>query len=1341
MADVPADGSAAPGVSLNLGFDLDNLEIDAGVTGLSSPLQNLLSQLPAGIQAFLAWLPDLDLSQAETVLNFQSGAFGSYVAVSDGQNVLASTYLFAGTVSGDTQAAVGLTLNLPADLSATPLFGPLLSGVKISNLGVSYATAALDADQIILPAGSPPPTDVAEGLGLTFTVDAGGSAQSFALAGSSDGSGNGSGNGSQDNAASARASQADAAADLPPSEAGSASSGGGPPITWFAVQKSLGPLTVDQVGVVASSGTLGLAIDADLNTDVVSIQLTGFVITFEPASLASAPPGVSLDGLAASVDAGPVQIGGSLVRTQGPSGVEYDGSLLITIGPYAINAAGSYAVISGAPSLFVFGIAAGEFGGPPAFFITGFAAGFGVNRKLLLPTPDQVATFPLIAAAAEGPGFAPPGAQGAQDALSQLSSGGWVPPTLGEYWVAAGVKFQSFELVNGFALLTVEFGQELVIALLGVAAMQLPTPADGGPVFAYVEITLEATLVPAEGVLSIEALLTPNSFVIDPSCQLTGGVAFYLWFGSNPHAGDFVFTLGGYSPYFVPPAWYPAIPRLGFLWQLSDVLQITGESYFAVTPSCAMGGGRLALTFSAGGLSAWFTAQADFIMYWRPFSFDIDVSISIGVSYTGSIAFVTATFTVELGVSVELWGPPLQGIANVNWWVISFAVSINLPPGGGSSSPGPSTLTDWGTFVATSLPQASSSQSSSGGGTGSLCRAKPAGGLQSIISTAAGDNIWLFSGDSLELSTETVIPATQVVIDGPAPTNLPGLPVNVYPLGNVDVTSTHEVCIAAGSDWAPGQQMPAGVDVSGWGWATVSAALPAALWGSRGTQMQPSLGASVVPSVVGVTGIGQATTAGGLTVQAGTLVIDELPPQGLPLAGSLAGTGAGPAVSGDSRVQIAATINDTSVAALRAAVCAVAAESGLAAGLTAGALPMLAAEIYAVLTDAPMVGPVGSTGPQAPSAPSASPSAAAPAASEAAGADAAASDTPAAPGPAEATAPRSPGARPVLLGLFRPHQPAVRAGGLAARPAAASRPPRTSATILDRWSTSRDIRLAGDGEPGARLLWPGTTVVWDVPDQASRLLGCEATTPLWIVATDLAQRIVQIETVAPGETEREIPAEATRVAVTALAHRDDVWAVGWTADARLRQLASQTLLGDGVVVRPQSPGGVPRRRCRRSRRFARELGVVTGRQLVERNLTVGTDRTARHGWVETYFPAWCHAVTVRLLHGQGAGSQLDVPVPRIRLERRQSGQPTAAIRPAVTDYRGDGARAIWRFAVPDDLPAAGHLVLRAGPPDGWSLDAVLGLADPAAGPAIWSPDGETAAARPAPAVASRVWWE
>jgi hypothetical protein len=211
---------------------------------------------------------------------------------------------------------------------------------------------------------------------------------------------------------------------------------GTPQISWITLQKSLGPLFIDRVGVVANNGTLGLALDAALNTDAVSIELTGFIVAFSPSSMASAPPTISLDGLAVAVHSGQLRIGGSLVRTQAPGGTEYDGSLLIRISSYAINAAGSYTVIGGAASLFVFGIAQGEFGGSPAFFVTGLTAGFGLNRALRLPAADQVAKFPLIEAATQGPGFAPAGIQAPR--TRSLSSA----PAAGYHLLSASTGWQ-----------------------------------------------------------------------------------------------------------------------------------------------------------------------------------------------------------------------------------------------------------------------------------------------------------------------------------------------------------------------------------------------------------------------------------------------------------------------------------------------------------------------------------------------------------------------------------------------------------------------------------------------------------------------------------------------------------------------------------------------------------------------------------------------------------------------------------------------------------------------------------------------------------------------------------
>jgi hypothetical protein len=1368
------DGSTidgAPGTpSFVLSFNIDTETLGVGATGLASPLQQLIGQGPSGSLQAQAWLPDLDLSTAQTTLDFSSGAFAAYVAVADASgNQLAAVFFSLAPTAGQDATAVGLTLDTPVDLAATPLFGGLLSGVRITDFAVSYASQAFAAGSITLPSGPDGATQqyqaaLPSGFGLTVTVNDGGSAQTFTLPASSSDSSSPT-SGSLPAVVARTATPADAST---------------PSVTWFPVQQALGPLFVDQIGVAAGDGTLGLAIDASLTTDVVDIDLTGFTIDFSPSTVASAPPSVSLDGLAVAVDAGVLQIAGALAQTAGPDGdTEYDGALLLQIGSYAINAVGSYAVIDGTPSLFVFGIVEGPFGGPPAFFVTGLAAGFGVNRALTLPAPTQVGTYPLVEAAQGS------GATNTPDALAALNTGGWVPPTIGEYWVAAGVTFLSFGLINGFALLVVEFGKDLVIALLGSAALALPTVSDGGEPYAYVEITLEAVLRPDDGTFSLSALLTQDSFLIDPSCQLTGGMAVDVWFGSNQYAGDFVVCIGGYNPLFVPPSYYPAVPRLGFNWSVSDALQITGDCYFALTPACVMGGGLLAATFAAGGLRAWYKAQADFLMFWRPFWYDFDVSEDIGVSYTGSIGFVSGTFTVELGAAVHLWGPPLRGIAHVNWWVISFDIPIN---GGGTPQAGAGTLADWGTFATTSLPAA-----------GSVCTPRPAGGLQGMVSLASGgsgsgassgssgspgasgssaETIWLFSGDGIALSTETHVPASQVVIAGPTPTTLTGETVNVYPLGNVSVTSVHEVCVAAWApaDWQPGQPLPVGLDVSGWGWTVVSGSLPAALWGPRGSDTSPPLSSTVVPGVVGVTGSAQGTITGGLSVGAGVLITQEQP-RGLPLSTTAAG-GPGPTPSGDTRARLASTINETTVAALRASVVAAAGTAGLAAALAAGPLPMLASEVYAVLTSQPMLGapgttgPAGSTttasasGPTSASTPGPVPRPASAAAPDPTSAPAPGAAAAAAEAPADATAPTGPAVRALFRLSDEPAPRGMEQTETAALADNARSASRVSALVADRWTSTVERRLlapegtAGPEADAVRTIPPAATVVWDLPPGGPRTLRHDATSPLWTVALDAAQQPHLISGGSPGGP---LPASVARVAVTALgAGGGGTTAAGWHGGTALRQVASQLLLADGAVVRPQSPHGVPLHRTRSApsaragRRAERELGVVTGRRLADQTWTQAEDGSVLRGWIETWLPSWCRVVLVSAVPTASAGDSAEpAAVPRLTM-RPWRADPAGDVMPPVSavatqvDAAGRGGiegRRLWMAALPDAVAPSvgGQLIVRAWAPAGWRLDGVYGFAAPPDGPVSWPPTAAAAsaagaAASPAGDGAVRVWW-
>ncbi len=46
--------------------------------------------------------------------------------------------------------------------------------------------------------------------------------------------------------------------------------------------------------------------------------------------------------------------------------------------------------------MFLYAVLNFPIGGPPFFFVTGLSAGFGFNRKLVIPDITGVATFPFV---------------------------------------------------------------------------------------------------------------------------------------------------------------------------------------------------------------------------------------------------------------------------------------------------------------------------------------------------------------------------------------------------------------------------------------------------------------------------------------------------------------------------------------------------------------------------------------------------------------------------------------------------------------------------------------------------------------------------------------------------------------------------------------------------------------------------------------------------------------------------------------------------------------------------------------------------------------------------------
>jgi hypothetical protein len=291
-----------------------------------------------------------------------------------------------------------------------------------------------------------------------------------------------------------------------------------------------------------------------------------------------------------------------------------------------------------------------------------------VHRSLHLPELDRLADFPLIAAAGSVGTPQPPD----PDPLHQLELlHEYVRPQLGQYFIAAGIKFNSFQIVRGNVLAIAQAGKRLELDVLGIASSTFPPdlPA-GSPAMANVALTIEARFSPQAGTLRVDGRLDPRSYVYSPLCHLTGGFAFRAWF-TGPRAGEFILSVGGYStriPGWAAPDHYPAVPRIVMKYQVSDAVCLKGEAYFAMTQSMAMAGGALHAQVDLGNLHAWADFSIDFFVGWEPFHYFAEAQIGIGARWK--------CFHTHASADLRVWGPDFSGSAAVDWWIFSFDIDF-----------------------------------------------------------------------------------------------------------------------------------------------------------------------------------------------------------------------------------------------------------------------------------------------------------------------------------------------------------------------------------------------------------------------------------------------------------------------------------------------------------------------------------------------------------------------------------------------------------------------------------------------------------------------------------------
>ncbi|MDW3191114.1 MAG: DUF6603 domain-containing protein [Cytophagales bacterium] len=627
-------------------------------------------------------------------------------------------FFLASLVSDNAPASIlfhaDLNLGLDLDLSTLPVLGKFLSEAqfKFNQLNFSYASGQtqpteLQAINILLhsfngvPFYTPQPAlrsqqaptiNYPKGFSLQGALILGENAESIPLHTQFSGG---------------------------PGQSGSASKA---PAKPSHLGKQYGPIILDSVSLASRDGGVGLKFTGGLMIGPVTFELINFEIT---SPLDHFDPDISIDGLGLDVKKGALNLEGLMLKDHfqipdkngKPEEVDgFSGELVIDYKQYSLAALGSYAQLKdGTPSLFLYAFLGTPLGGPPIFFVTGVAAGFGYNRTLELPSPTGISTFPLIEPVMGTP---PAGSLATEfDAMNMDFK-----PKEGAFWGAIGVRGESFKMVQSFILLDVQFNDHIEVDIIGISNMTFPTPKEEGSQgnnnthpLAKIIIGIIARYLPEKGILTIKGAFQPGTYVLNPNAHITGSFGMLSVFATqtdgfykDAREGEFVLSIGGYPAHFPVKSYYPQPQRIRLNWQVNPILSVKASGYFAIVPDAMLAGGVFEALYRIGGflsISASFTLAADFKIFWKPYHYTAQISLSIDVQASFNIPLVFFTlhfpFNMEFGANLDIWGPPFAGKGQVFVHaVVTFTVDVSF----GNASPALPAI-DWEEFQTSFLPE------------------------------------------------------------------------------------------------------------------------------------------------------------------------------------------------------------------------------------------------------------------------------------------------------------------------------------------------------------------------------------------------------------------------------------------------------------------------------------------------------------------------------------------------------------------------------------------------------------------------------------------------------------
>jgi hypothetical protein len=230
----------------------------------------------------------------------------------------------------------------------------------------------------------------------------------------------------------------------------------------------------------------------------------------------------------------PLEIGGALYwkELSAAEKEEFEfklaGLAIIKTEAFAIKVLAAYdKFANGDSSFLVYGVLDKTLGGPPFLLVTGLAIGFGYNRTVITPTLDKLKEFPLVKLV-----ISDQGAGGLISCLRDLDA--CLPAKRGEMFLAVGIKFTSFKIINSFILLIAKFGKSFELDFLGFSSLVMPPALLGNPIepICKVELAIVGTFKPSEGTIKTD----PGA---DPRQKMLEALGFQEEEIKNIHLNDF----------------------------------------------------------------------------------------------------------------------------------------------------------------------------------------------------------------------------------------------------------------------------------------------------------------------------------------------------------------------------------------------------------------------------------------------------------------------------------------------------------------------------------------------------------------------------------------------------------------------------------------------------------------------------------------------------------------------------------------------------------------------------------------------------------------------------------